>query len=190
MKKLLSLKSAFVVLSVLFLIILLQFNHAIYGKQEVKAQVASEISRQLPVRLRIPSINVDASIESVGLTAERVMEVPKNSLNVGWYKLGALPGGVGSAVIDGHVDTENGKAGVFANLYKLKPGDKITVENADGKIITFIVKKSQTFDPGLADAVFSNDGIHLNLITCDGIWDGTKKSYSKRLVVFADILQR
>jgi hypothetical protein len=33
----------------------------------------------------------------------------------------------------------------------------------------------------------SNDKAHLNLITCDGVWDVTKKSYSKRLVVFADI---
>lgn len=180
----------FVLLLVLFVIIFLQFNQATNGKSVVQAQSDSEVSRQLPIRLRIPSINVNATIESVGLTDKRVIEVPKDSLNVGWYKLGILPGGVGSAVIDGHVDRENGEAGVFANLYKLKPGDKIYVENQDGKIITFVVKKSQTFDPGLADAVFSlSEGTHLNLITCEGVWDGVKKSYSKRLVVFTDLLQ-
>jgi hypothetical protein len=45
------------------------------------------------------------------------------------------------------------------------------------------------FDPSAdATAVFiSNDGSsHLNLITCDGVWDKQAKQYSKRLVVFAD----
>jgi len=27
---------------------------------------------------------------------------------------------------------------------------------------------------------------HLNLITCEGVWDKVSKSYSKRLVVFTD----
>jgi hypothetical protein len=44
------------------------------------------------------------------------------------------------------------------------------------------------YDPGYAKDVFNGDnGDHLNLITCDGIWDADEKSYSKRLVVFADI---
>ncbi len=55
---------------------------------------------------------------------------------------------------------------------------------------TFVVVKKQIFDSGYADEVFSrNDGAYLNLITCDGLWDGVKKSYSKRLVVFSDVIQ-
>lgn len=176
----------FVVFSLFFLS---SFNPAVIKKLVSQNQIVSEVSQELPVRLKIPTINIDAPIEYVGLTPLRAMEVPKDSLNVGWYKLGPRPGEVGSAVIDGHVDRENGEPGVFANLYKLKAGDKVYIEDDKGKILTFIVRKSQTFDPGLADGeVFARtDGIHLNLITCDGVWDGTKKSYSKRLVVFADI---
>jgi len=73
-------------------------------------------------------------------------------------------------------------------LYKLKKGDRLYIEDGKGKSLAFVVQESRTYDPGYADDVFSrNDGAHLNLITCDGVWDGTKKSYSKRLVVFADI---
>jgi hypothetical protein len=54
--------------------------------------------------------------------------------------------------------------------------------------MAFVVRESRTYNPGYAEEVFSaNDGAHLNLVTCDGVWDGAKKSYSKRLVIFADI---
>lgn len=57
-----------------------------------------------------------------------------------------------------------------------------------GTSTAFVVRESRLFDPGYADEVFSrNDGVYLNLITCDGVWDEAKNSYSKRLVVFADI---
>lgn len=78
--------------------------------------------------------------------------------------------------------------GVFFNLYKLKIGDKVYVEDDKGVTVTFIVQGSRIYDSGYAEEVFnSNSGTHLNLITCDGVWDGVKKSFTKRLVVFADI---
>ncbi len=146
-----------------------------------------KISQGLPVRLKVPSINVDAAIQYVGLTSKRAMEVPNNSVDVGWFDLGVRPGERGSAVIDGHFDGENGDSGVFTNLYKLKKGDKLFIEDDKGVTISFVVRQSRIYAPGYADEVFSlNDSAHLNLITCDGVWDGVKKSYSKRLVVFAD----
>lgn len=140
-----------------------------------------------PISLIIPSINVSARIQYVGMTAEREMETPNNSSDVGWFDLGVLPGEKGSAVVDGHFDTQSGDAGVFFNLYKLRPGDKIYVTDSNEQTLVFIVRGSRLFNPGLADEVLNgSDSAHLNLITCDGVWDGTKKSYSKRLVVFTD----
>lgn len=55
-----------------------------------------------PVRLKIPKINIDAAIESVGLTPEGAMDVPKSHTNVAWFNLGPRPGEQGSAVINGH----------------------------------------------------------------------------------------
>ncbi len=142
-----------------------------------------------PIRILIPSIGVDALIEPVALTATAAMDTPKDPLDAGWYDLGPRPGETGSAVVDGHVDWYNGGGAVFANLDKLKAGDKIMVSDANGSTVTFSVRDSLRYDPSAdATAVFiSNDGSsHLNLITCDGVWDKQAKQYSKRLVVFAD----
>lgn len=153
-----------------------------------KNQLLCRASPELPVRLIIPAINIDADIQHLGVTPEGEMEVPSNIVDAGWFKLGPRPGEKGSAVIAGHFNGENGEAGVFANLYKLKEGDKLYVEDDKGTSIAFVVRESRTYDPGYADYVFSpNDSAHLNLVTCDGQWDRAKKSYSKRLVVFADI---
>ena len=137
----------------------------------------------------IPVINVNAVIQYVGVTPKGAMAVPNNATDVGWFKLGPRPGEKGSAVIAGHFDGENGEAGVFTNLNKLKKGDKLYIKNDKGISITFVVRESRIYNPGYANDVFSgSSSAYLNLITCDGVWDGAKKSYSKRLVVFADIV--
>ncbi len=173
-----------------FLLLLFNLNLGTNKKSAPsQTQIINKVSVGLPVNLKIPSINVYASIEHVGLTPKRAMEVPKNAVDVGWYNLGPRPGEKGSAVIDGHFNNENGEAGVFFNLYQLKKGDKVYVQDDKGIVITFVVRENRLYDPGLAGEIFSlSDGIaHLNLITCDGVWDGFEKSYSKRLVVFSDI---
>ena len=62
-----------------------------------------------PVRLRIPSINVDAPVEYVGLTPDGAMDVPKERANVAWFNLGPRPGENGSAVVAGHYGWEKRK---------------------------------------------------------------------------------
>lgn len=144
----------------------------------------------LSARLRIPAINVDASIESVGLTSEGNMAVPQVPSDVAWYNLGSYPGEEGSAVMAGHVNWKNGVTGVFANLEKLRPGDTLSVENDQGKVVSFVVTGSRLYDAE-ADAtpIFSSDaGKHLNLITCSGDWNRSEKSYAKRLVIFTDAI--
>lgn len=143
----------------------------------------------LPVRLEIPKIGVNAVIEYVGITAQGVMGVPAGPDNVAWLKQGPRPGENGSAVIAGHEGWKNGIAAVFDNLGKLHIGDKIYVLDKQGMKVTFVVRKMQAYDPnGNAPEVFaSNDGkAHLNLITCEGVWNAAQKSYSNRLVVFTD----
>lgn len=140
-----------------------------------------------PVRLKIPKIHVDSVIEQVGVTSTGEMGVPQNVAHVGWFDLGPRPGEMGSAVIAGHFNGEDGAAGVFTQLYKLEKGDKVYVKNSDGKSLMFVVQRVLTYDPGYADVVFSpSDSAHLNLITCDGVWNSDQKRYSKRLVVFTD----
>lgn len=144
----------------------------------------------LPVRLKIPTIEVDATVEQVGLTPGGAMDTPKGPDNVGWFNLGTRPGDEGSAVMAGHYGTwKNGKGSVFDNLHKLNKGDKIYIEDDKGATVAFVVRESRNYEPK-ADAVdvFSSDDekAHLNLITCEGIWDKDSKSYSQRLVIFTD----
>jgi LPXTG-site transpeptidase (sortase) family protein len=183
------------------LILLLFFANSLYRQinsatqpQEIKKQVLAietqKENQKFPVRLKIPSINVDTAIEYVGVTPKGAMATPSNIANVGWFDLGPRPGEMGNAVIAGHFDGENGEAGVFANLGKLKTGDKLYVEDSKGIATTFIVSGSHAYNPGYADAVFSGtNSAHLNLITCNGAWDEAKQSFSKRLVVFTDAVQ-
>lgn len=159
------------------------------GEQE-KTDLSSDEAVSAPARLKIPGINVDAVVESVGLTSGGAMDMPKNPDEVAWFNLGTRPGENGSAVIDGHYGTwKNGQGSVFDNLYKLRPGDKVYIEDDGGATATFVVRESRSYDPNAeaVDVFSSSDGkSHLNLITCEGTWNKNSKSYSQRLVVFTD----
>lgn len=143
----------------------------------------------LPVRLKIPKINVDAAIDYVGVTPQGELGVPKGPTSAAWYKLGPRPGEQGNAVIDGHFGYKDNIAAIFDNLNKLQKGDNVYVLDEKGKTATFVVRKLQTYGKNEdSSGIFvSSDGkAHLNLITCQGTWSETQKSYSDRLVVFAD----
>lgn len=173
---------------IILTIFLLNTNTSVQSSyQDISIQKQEGLG--LPIRLKISSINVGANIEYVGLTPEGAMDVPKGLDNVGWFNLGTRPGEIGTAVIDGHFGYKNNRPAVFDNLNKLKKGDKIYIEDEQGNTITFMVREFRSYDPK-ADAtdVFSSsdDKAHLNLITCEGIWNEVTKSRSLRLVVFTD----
>jgi sortase A len=143
----------------------------------------------LPVQLKIPSIKIDAPILSVGVTPSGAMDTPKGPKEAAWYNLGPRPGEVGSAVIDGHYGWKDNIPAVFDDLNKIQKGDKIYVTDNKGAVNTFIVNEIRNYGENeKTSKIFSSsDGLsHLNLITCEGIWNAKTKSYSGRLVVFAD----
>ena len=140
-----------------------------------------------PINLKIPKIHVNANIQSVGLEKNGDMTAPKGYRDVAWFKLGPHPGDIGTAVIAGHYGARSGT--VFDNLHLLKKGDDIYVVDNDKTTHHFIVRDTKVFDR-FADAksIFSSNdtGSHLNLITCNGVWNKTTKTYSNRFVVFTD----
>ncbi len=147
------------------------------------------VSIGLPTRLKIPSLAIDTSFEFAGLTPEGAMDAPKGPTAVAWFKLGPRPGDAGSAVISGHYGWKNSIPAVFDNLHTLVKGDKLYVLDERGATTTFIVRELRTYgaQDDASDVFGSSDGkSHLNLITCKGIWNKNEKSYSERLVVFAD----
>jgi hypothetical protein len=76
---------------------------------------------------------------------------------------------------------------VFYNLSKLKVGDDIYIVDDEGNTITFVVNSTALYAANAdATTVFtSSDGkAHLNLITCEGLWNEIAGEYPDRTVVF------
>jgi sortase (surface protein transpeptidase) len=163
-------------------------NYETNKPEESRAEVINdEHLYSSPKTIIIPKLNLQTSIESVGLDNQGRMDVPKDPNNVGWYNLGTVPGSVGSAVIDGHLDTKTGPA-VFYKLNTLSRGDVIKIIDDKNQTAEFTVtgKISYNDDNFPIDTVFSkNDTQRLNLITCDGVFNKQKQNYSNRLVVFS-----
>lgn len=168
----------------------------IFQKTYPPIAIIPDVSKTVPsvafIKIRIPKINVDTTIEYVGITEAGAMDVPKGPDEVGWYSLGTRPGDVGSAVMAGHRGWREGKSAVFDDLDKLRIGDTVEIEDDAGKIISFIVTKTRTYDKdATVPEVFNNsEGKHLNLISCVGDWDKKTGSSTKRLVVFTDMINQ
>lgn len=169
-------------------------SYYLFSKKDmVTSEVLGEVEMvrieyRVPKRLMIPSIKVYAEVEEVGVSELGAMDVPEKITEVGWFGLGPRPGVAGSAVMAGHLNGKNGERGVFADLDKVRVGDKFFVEDETGAVSRFVVREIKSFEPGFAAEVFEkSDGTYLNLITCVGEWTGAKKGYSKRLVVFGEL---
>lgn len=145
-----------------------------------------------PVRLLIPSLGVNANVQDVGIAASGNMAVPSNFTDVAWYRYGPVPGEVGSAVMDGHVDNGLSLAGVFKHLSDIKVGDDIYVKNQNGQTLHFKVSDIELYPYKSVptDQIFNpKDTARLNLITCDGTWVQGQRTYDHRLVVYSVLQQ-
>jgi LPXTG-site transpeptidase (sortase) family protein len=145
----------------------------------------------IPVKIKIPAINVDTFVERVGLTKDGLMDVPKNIWNTGWFGNGGYrPGDPGNAVIAGHLDAPGTKA-VFWDLDKLKAGDKVILTDQAGKQLTFEVVDKQVYpynDAPLQQIFGPSPQAQLNLITCGGTFDRASQNYNTRLVVYTRLI--
>lgn len=120
------------------------------------------------------------------------MGTPSNFTDVAWYKYGPVPGALGSAVIDGHVDNGLALAGVFKHLVDIKIGDRVTTVTRDGSQLQFAVVAIETYPyqdtPSSTIFATATDTARLNLITCEGTWVPGGKTYDHRLVVYTQLV--
>jgi hypothetical protein len=138
-----------------------------------------------PIRVLIPSIDVDADLVPLGLRSDRAMEVPDFGL-AGWYARGPRPGHPGPAVLAAHVDSRAGPD-VFFRLRELVAGDRVHVIYDSGDRVTFVVTWSER-TPKEALPIASmwpttNERL-LALITCGGTFDQNARSYRDNVVVY------
>lgn len=168
------------------------FVQASYVSPQDEVTVASErtVPRSTgPLGLRVPSLGIDANVQHVGVGKSGNMAVPTNYSDVGWYRAGSKPGQAGNAVMDGHVDNGFGLAGVFTKLDTIKPGAEVLVDYASSTV-RFVVTRIESYDKDTVPTkeIFSITGPPgLVLITCEGDWLESQKTYERRLVVYAKL---
>ena len=140
-------------------------------------------------RLLIPSIGVNAPIESVGVQPNGAMDTPRQSpwSDVGLYTGGPRPGDWGSSVIAGHLDRPGGNPAVFWLLRELHVGDEVQFVDAHGKVLLFHVTRIEAYpvqDAPMQEVFGNTTGRFLNLTTCAGDWITTQHQRTMRLVVY------
>ena len=143
----------------------------------------------LPARLVIPRLGVSVALGALGLTPYGTVQVPTSPQQAGWFRVGIIPGELGSAVILGHVDSYRGP-GVFFLLRTLVPGDLLEVTLADGVTANFSVTSVQTYvrQAFPAAQVYRSNGTSaLQLVTCGGTFDTGTGSYLSNVVVYSTL---
>ncbi|MDL5206056.1 class F sortase [Streptomyces sp. ALI-76-A] len=152
------------------------------------AEGAHALGRSVPVRLKIPGIEVDTPLMRLGLAPDGTVEVPPITADdqAGWYRHSPTPGQTGPSVILGHATVGAYGDGVFRHLARVRRGDRIVARLENGTAAAFTVQTVRT----VAQADFPTDAVYgdvgrpeLRLITCGGprLGDG----YRDSVIVFA-----
>ena len=153
---------------------------------------ATEVAKKvpLPTTISIPSLDVTSKLLTLGLADDGTIAVPakgKNYDRAAWFDGSPRPGANGPAVIEGHVDGDNGPS-VFHDLGKITKGATITVTREDGSKVHFVVDGVASYpkDDFPVTKVYANTkDPQLRLITCGGEFDRTTGHYVDNTVVFA-----
>ena len=123
------------------------------------------LGRHLPTALRIPAVGVDVRLVRPGRRPDECSVAP------------------GAAARDG--------AWVFYRLVTLRPGDRVTVDRADGGTATFVVTAVVRHPASAFPTARGSSRAHgagLRLITCGGTFDRSRRSYTDNVVVYARAL--
>lgn len=142
-----------------------------------------------PVRVTIPSLHVTAPLAKVALNTANSLVVPQNPHVVGWWQASALAGsGIGTTVLDGHVDTADQGRGTLFHLQDLAAGATIVLRSAAGHDYTYRVTTRRVLQKasGLPADLFSPTAPGtLAVVTCGGPFDRAKRHYRDNIVVLA-----
>lgn len=155
-----------------------------------------------PVRMRIPSLEVDAGFERIGLDEARPdgqgrapLGSPTDRTKAGWYVDGPQPGsGRGTVLTNGH--TYRDGSAIFQEDFaeRIDVGQLIDVEVDNGSTCSYRVQRVwRDVDAAqdyprivLAEDLYDFEGPErLFLTTCGGRWNSTTQSYDHISVLIA-----
>jgi sortase (surface protein transpeptidase) len=156
-------------------------------RQITLAEAGSRGESAAPLRVRIPSIDVDSPLQRLDVDGAGALLPPDDFSRAGWFPASPVPGDVGPAVIAGHVDSHLGPA-VFFRLRGLAAGAEVLVDRTDGTTIRFTVTATHRYpkDEFPTEEVYGpTPRAELRLITCGGEFDRSARSYLDNVVVTA-----
>ncbi|WP_375479523.1 class F sortase [uncultured Jatrophihabitans sp.] len=159
------------------------------GDVGVAAVNAGPQAAARPVRVEIPAIDVDSTLQALALLPDGTLQPPSKWQRAGWYADGVAPGEVGPAVIAGHVDSTAGPA-VFFRLTQLRRGERVYVTRRDGRRLAFVIDRVAEFPKRRFPTEYvygATPDAQLRLVTCTGDFDAAKHSYVDNLVVSAHL---
>jgi hypothetical protein len=162
-------------------------------EEAIRTAARSPMTRSNPVALDIPSIGVHSVVQYVGQAADGSIAAPAPGPHyneAAWYKYSPTPGALGPAVILGHVDSAAEGPSVFFRLGELRPGDRVSVDRADGSTAVFVVDDvsrypKNNFPTRLVYGDIDHAG--LRILTCGGAFDDSTGHYEDNIVVFASL---
>lgn len=141
--------------------------------------------RSVPLTVTVPRVGLTAKLRPVQLTDRGQMPLPADPASAGWLDSSAAPGENGTAVLAGHVDTQDGPA-AFYELAGAKPGMRVEIRRTDGTTAEFTIDAVAVYPKDrFPDRVYApTTGPSLRLITCTG-WDSDTETYRDNVVVYA-----
>jgi LPXTG-site transpeptidase (sortase) family protein len=138
------------------------------------------------VTLEIPALKLDMPI--VGIPKKgNTWDVNWLLNQAGWLEGSAFPGFSGNSILTSHVTLPYGQAGPFADLHKLKAGDKIFV-HAFGNLYIYEIRSVKNLNATDPSIVQHEDKSWLTLVTCTD-YNESVDTYLKRVVVKAEFIQ-
>ncbi len=161
------------------------------GSEAAGPDVGDFLAASQPTKLKISSIGLSSStFVPLTVKSDGVISVPGTADEVGLYAGGPTPGQLGPAVLAAHVDTPDGRKGIFWKLGAVKAGDTVTVTREDGTTLTFTVDRVQAYKKTEfpTDEVYKGDFTQsqIRLVTCGGPTD-SHNEYRDNVVVFGHL---
>ena len=170
-----------------------QRDSASSGSAPSASPTPTPMSASRPTEVRLPAIDVESSLQGLGLDSAGRLEVPEGDRydEAGWYTGSPTPGETGPSVLLGHVTGSGHDPSVFFDLGATKVGDRIEVDREDGSTAVFEVTKVRQYpkDDFPRAAVYgATSDPELRVITCGGTYDESARRHLSNVVVYAELV--
>ena len=148
----------------------------------VPAQPVDLAYRATDIWLEIPRLGLKIPIVGVPL-AQDDWDLTWLWNEAGWLEGTAFPSWSGNSVLTGHVTLPNGQEGPFAEIGKLKWGDRVII-HAYGATFEYEVRQNRTVSPLNSDVLEHEEEPWLTLITCK-TFNESSGEYTSRIAIRA-----